>query len=161
MNQNVTVRKAAASDLERVITLARLMADYHHEIDAYYKKSSSYKNLEADLAEELEDKDSAMLVAESGGRVVGFFRGMIEPGPMYIAAKKIGVVNDLFVLSEFRRRHIGDRLFAAAMEWFRSRNVKNIELNVDARNNMGVAFWRKYGFFDYKIRMRLNLPETE
>ncbi len=101
MQPKITIRKAESKDLGHVVELARLMAEYHHELDPYYKAGSSYKNLELDLAEELEDKDSNILVAESGPHIVGYFRGMIEPGPMYIAAKKIGVVNDLVVRPDF------------------------------------------------------------
>ncbi len=159
MRGHITIRKAENRDLGHVVALAKMMAEYHHELDPYYKSGSSYKNLELDLAEELEDKDSNILVAETEKQIVGYFRGMIEPGPMYIAAKKIGVVNDLVVRPDFRRKTVGQQLFTAAREWFASRNVKNIELNVDSRNEPGVKFWRKNGFFDYKIRMRLDLKE--
>ncbi len=154
-----TVRKAEGRDLGHVVELARMMAEYHHELDPYYKPGSSYKNLELDLAEELEDKDSAILVAEMAGQIVGYFRGMIEPGPMYIAAKKIGVINDLVVRPDFRRKTVGQQILNAAIAWFGDRGVKNIELNVDARNEPGVKFWRKNGFFDYKIRMRLDIKK--
>lgn len=150
----MTIRKATPNDLPAVVALARQMADYHHQLDPYYKTSAAYKNLEGDFAEELEDKDSLILVAEIDGRVTGYFRGMIEPAPLYVAAKKVGVVNDLFVEPAGRKKGAGGKLFQAALDWFGDRGVKNIELNVDARNTLGIAFWKKHGFFDYKIRMR-------
>ncbi len=151
------IRKAEARDIPAIVDLARQMADLHHAIDPYYKSSAAYKTLEEDFSEELEDKDSALIVAEEGRKIVGYFRGMIEPAPMYLTPKKIGIVYDLFVLPDSRRKGAGERLFVAAMDWFRDRNVKNIELNVDARNTVGVSFWKKRGFADYKIRMRKDL----
>ena len=157
MPNNLTIRKSEAKDISTISEMARQMADYHRSLDSYYKNSAAYKTLEEDLASELEDKDSGMLVAEEGGKIIGYFRGMIEPAPMYLSPKKIGVVYDLFVLPEFRREKIGDQLFAAALAWFEDRGARNIELSVDARNAAGVAFWKKHGFFEYKIRMRKDL----
>ncbi len=159
MENKIIIRKAEPRDLTAIVEMARAMADYHHSLDAYYKTSASYKNLEEDLAEEFEDKDSALLIAEEDRKIIGYFRGMIEPAPMYLAPKKIGVVYDLFIKPEYRGKGVGKKIFQAALGWFQDRNVKNIELNVDARNEPGKNFWKQHGFSEYKIRMRLDLKE--
>ena len=151
------IRKASHSDLTEIVRMAKAMADYHRATDQYYKPSSSYKTLEDDLAEDLDDKDSLILIAEKNGKAMGYFRGTVEPAPSYTTPKKIRVVYDLFIDEADRKRGAGDKLFAEALAWFKDRGVKNIELNVDARNNIGVTFWKKHGFFEYKIRMRLDL----
>ena len=38
-----------------------------------------------------------------------------------------------------------------------SKKISDIELKVDARNSSGVAFWKKLGFKEYSLRMRLDL----
>ncbi len=165
----MTIRKAESSDIPAIVEMARQMADLHHALDSYYKSSTAYKTLEEDFSEELEDKDSALIVAEdssanltAGGRkIVGYFRGMIEPAPTYLSPKKIGIVHDLFILPEYRKKRTGEKLFTAALQWFKDRNIKNVELNVDARNITGVAFWKKHGFLEYKFRMRLDLQKED
>lgn len=155
------IREAKKEDLAAVATLAKQMVDYHHRLDDYYKSPADYENLAAELAEELADKNGLMLVAEEDGEIAGYFRGAVEEAPAYTSAKKIGVVYDLVVSPKHRRRKIGERIFRAALEWFRARKIGHLELSVDARNLAGVAFWKNQGFFEYKIRMRLDMLKSD
>lgn len=151
------IRHATKSDLSEIVKMATEMAELHHQLDAYYKPASQYQNLEDDLEKELGDKDGLMLVAEDGGKIVGYFRGSVEKAPDYASVKKIGVVYDLFVKPEHRKAGTGGKLMDAAMDWFNTKKVKNIELSVDARNAGAVNFWKKSGFLEYKLRLRKDL----
>ena len=151
------IRHATKTDLIEIVKMATEMAELHHKLDAYYKPASQYKNLEEDLEKELGDKDGLMLVAEDGRRIVGYFRGSVEKAPDYISAKKIGVIYDLFVKPDYRKGGTGKKLMDAAMDWFNTRKVKNIELSVDARNADAINFWKKSGFSAYKLRLRRDL----
>ncbi len=155
------IRNARKEDLAAIAALAKAMVAYHHRLDGYYRSSADYENLAAELEDELGDKNGLMLVTEEDGKVVGYFRGAIESAPAYTSAKKIGAVYDLVVAPEHRRRKIGEKIFQAALEWFRARKIGYIELSVDARNLAGLAFWKNQGFFEYKIRMRLDMLKSD
>ncbi len=43
------------------------------------------------------------------------------------------------------------------MEWFEGKKIKNIELEVDVRNKLGVDFWENNNFFTYRLKMRRDL----
>ncbi len=153
----MNIRIAIKSDLPVIIKMASSMIDYHHSLDAYYKPSEDYKNLEETLTGELDDKDVALLVAEDNDQIVGYIRGVVEAAPEYIKPKKIGVVFDAFVENSAREGGIGKQLFEELKEWFATKKVKHLELSVDARNSAGIAFWKKLGFSDYKLRLRQGL----
>ena len=72
-------------------------------------------------------------------------------------AKKIGIIFDIFIESNYRRSGIADNLLEPAFQWFQKKKVKHIELSVDARNESAIKFWSKAGFFRYKLRMRKDL----
>lgn len=133
------------------------MADLHHKLDSYYKPASQYKNLKEGLEKELGDKNSRILAAEEGNRIIGYLRGSVENSPEYASPEKIGIVYDLFVDEKSRKEGIGQKLLEQAIEWFKGKKIENIELSVDARNQSGVKFWEKSGFFTYKLRMRMDL----
>ena len=109
------------------------------------------------MADEFTEKNGLFLVAEDKDQIIGYFRGSIDTSPGYVEPKKIGTVYDLLVTKKYRRQGVGEQLFKEALAWFQNNKIKHIELNVGARNNPGIQFWRKFGFGDYKIRMRLDL----
>ncbi len=151
------IRNFKEKDLSTVVRLSKKMIDYHHEIDPYYKPSVKYENLKDDAREWLIERNTKVLVAEIDGGIVGYARGSIERSPMFVTPSKIGIVDDLFVAEPYRKQGIGERLFSGLLDWFKIKKVKNIELSVDFRNEAGIKFWEKLGFFKYKLKMRLVL----
>lgn len=151
------IRTMKKSDLAGLMALLAKVVDYHRRIDSYYKPFSKFKNLKAEAESWLKDKDLLVLAAEDGGELIGYFRGSAESAPDYVDRDKIGIVYDVFILEPYRRQGIAKMFFAQARKWFLKKRVKNIELNVDARNSAAIKFWKELGFFDYKLRMRLDL----
>lgn len=148
------IRKASQNDLGLILDFARQMSEMHKQLDAYYKLPT---NLEETLSSDLNDENSLTLIAEENGISIGYIRVSIERAPAYITPKKIGVVYDLFVNENHRLKGVGKKLFDEALEWLRNKNIKHIELSVDARNISGIAAWKKFGFLEYKIRMRKDI----
>lgn len=155
----MTIRIATKNDLYAILKMASKMIDYHNSLDNYYKSSEEFKNLESSLEGDLDDKDVALLVAEENGKILGYIRGVVEAAPEYIKPKKIGVVYDAFVENSQREGGIGKQLFEDLKKWFTTKKVKHLELSVDARNSSGIAFWKKLGFSDYKLRLRKELTD--
>lgn len=153
----MVIRRAVKNDVDALLLFAAKVVDYHAAIDAYYRSSRAFDRLEEHVAGWLHEAGTLLLVAEQNGTLVGYFRGSVEAAPEYALPAKIGVVYDIFVEKPYRRQGLGVGLFNEAMNWFRAKKVKNVELSVDARNKSAVAFWKKLGFFGYKIKMRLDL----
>lgn len=151
------IRSIKKFDLADLMKFLEKIVDYHHGLDSYYKPFSKYKNLRNEIASWLEDRNNLILVAEEDGELIGYFRVGAEKAPAYIDRDKIGLIYDVFVLKPYRRQGIAERLFKEAREWFKKKKVRNIELNVDTRNEAAIKFWKKLGFFEYKLRMRIDL----
>ena len=151
------IRILQKSDLSALMKLLEKMVEHHRRLDSYYKPFSQYKNLRSEAELWLKDKNTLVLTAEDAGELIGYFRGSVEKAPEYADRDKIGVVDDIFVLKPYRRQGIAEMLFNEALPWFQKKKIKNIELNVDARNKAAIKFWRKLGFGEYKLRMRLDL----
>lgn len=148
------IRTAEKKDLPEIAGLAKKMIAYHRQLDSYYKAAEEYTNLESDFEEEMREPGSIFLVAADNGEIAGYFRGAIEKAPDYAAPKKIGVIYDLAVAENYRRRGIGQRLFAEALLRFKNAKIRNIELSVDARNQPAIKFWKSLGFSEHKLRLR-------
>ncbi|MBI3045941.1 MAG: GNAT family N-acetyltransferase [Candidatus Harrisonbacteria bacterium] len=151
------IRILKKSDLADLMKFLAKIVEYHRGLDRYYKPFSKYKNLRNEIESWLDDKNNLILVAEEGEALVGYFRAGVERAPVYVDRDKIGIVYDVFVLKPYRQQGIAEMLFGEALKWFQMKKIKNIELNVDARNEAAIKFWRKHGFGEYKLRMRLDL----
>ena len=156
-SKTMLIRNFKKEDALAVIKLAKEMVDHHHEIDPYYKPWNKYKGLKKHIRGWVKERDTKVLVAEEDGGIVGYARLSVAKSPSYLAPEKIGIIYDLLISKPYRRRRMGELLFHSSMDWFMAKKIKNIELSVDARNISGVEFWKKFGFFGYKLRMRLDL----
>jgi RimJ/RimL family protein N-acetyltransferase len=97
------------------------------------------------------------IVAENEKKeLVGFASGSITSIPK-TRAPKIGILISVFVKKEYRGKEIGKQFFKAMLQWFKSKKVKYIETSVDAQNKNSVKLWKKFGFHDYQLRLKMDL----
>jgi len=153
------IRNATKQDIQFIVKLVREIVDYHQVIDKYYKAYSGYNSKEIrDYFERLmKNRDTKIIIAEENEKVIGYFMGVIEKAPQYVLPKEIGVIFDAFIEKEYRNQGVGKKIFKELLKWFKKKKVKHIELTVDARNKIGLKAWRKFGFFDFRLKMRLDL----
>lgn len=150
----MSIRNFKKSDIPELKNLIGKMVEYHHQLDPYYKPFKEYRNFGEEMENWLSDKEMRILLAEDGGRLIGYIRAGMEDAPDYAAAKKIGIIYDVFVEKNYRRKGVAAKLFEEALNWFLIKKISHLELNVDVRNEEAIAFWKKLGFFEYKLRMR-------
>ncbi|MBU1179302.1 GNAT family N-acetyltransferase [Patescibacteria group bacterium] len=153
----IITKKAANKDLDGIMELVKNTTNYHYKIDKYYKPFSKYKGLDKYTKNQIKNKNIKMLIAEDGGKIIGRIIGVITKAPSYVTPKKIGEIDDVFIKKNYRRKGIGKKLFKELLKWFKIKKIKHIELSVDARNKIGVNAWKKFGFYDYRVKMRKDL----
>ncbi|MCR4318348.1 MAG: GNAT family N-acetyltransferase [Planctomycetes bacterium] len=100
-----------------------------------------------------------LFVARTENRMIGFLAALLATDPTWEDNPRATIV-DLFVSPEFRRRGVGDRLFAAAKEHSVRHGAKMIMLNVFAGNDAGKKFWRKHGFDVFMERHKLKISSV-
>ena len=84
-------------------------------------------------------------VATSGGIMVGFVIGLIEPD-------HTGHITTVGVAPEHRRRHLGKRLMDQVEKGFKERNVRIVRLEVRSLNIPAQKLYQRLG---YSITQRL------
>jgi GNAT superfamily N-acetyltransferase len=105
----------------------------------------------------MKDRNTKIIIAEKNKKIIGYFMGAIEKAPSYVISKEIGVIFDAFIEKEYRNKGVGKKIFKELLKWFKKKKVKHIELTVDARNKIGLSAWKRFGFFDFRLKMRLDL----
>ena len=148
MNSTVTIRAATRSDLPEVVALWQEHQEFHAQCDPYFERSSNpnpgFLNF---LQEDLDNL--GLFVAQVETRIVGFILGEITSRPPCFASIEYGIINDLAVTAEWRRKGIGKLLVEKGMNWFTEKGIHRIEARVLMSNSLASNFWHKAGFDPY------------
>jgi ribosomal protein S18 acetylase RimI-like enzyme len=151
------IRKATSKDLDAIVELSDLMLKFHSDFDPYYSIYSKYEDHKQYYSDQLKKKDALYVVAENDKKeIVGFASAYMVSMPK-TKAPKIGTLVTNFVKKEYRGKGFGTAMFNFRMDWLKKNKVKHVEMRVDAHNKKALRLWRKYGFKDYQIGLKIDL----
>ncbi len=159
MSQNVTIRTATPADRAAIGRLWQELMEFHYQLDPE-RFELTEDALEIHLRwldEWLADPDRIVLVADTGGEIVGYIMGNPDEGPPVYKRRWHGAIHDTCVATIWRRRGVGRKLVAALLDWFRERGMPEVRVSAWATNRVSNAFWRAMGFEPKTIGMNLRL----
>jgi|SRR5215207_9427805 len=156
------VRRATPADLSRIGRLGALLIEEHHGFDPRRFLAASHRTPEdyaSFISTQLEDSDTAVLVADDKGGVIGYAYAAVE-GYDYMALRgPAGVLHDIIVDPGYRGRGVGRLLLDAALAFFRSRGVPRVVLSTAERNEGAQRLFASAGFRRTMIEMTLELDD--
>jgi len=93
----------------------------------------------------------AVLVAEEGGKLLGFAELNIRPYADGCNTDRVGFLEGWYVVPEARRRGIGRALVAAAEDWARAQGCTEFASDTLADNNVSTAAHHALGFEEVEV----------
>jgi ribosomal protein S18 acetylase RimI-like enzyme len=155
---DIKIRKATIDDIEAISELNLLIADHHADIDSFYARGEEVnKTFPSFLGEDLAKETSINLVAETDGKIVGWFSGSIKREAPHLSEKTLGHIGSAFILPEYRRKGIAKLMFQEIVNWFKEKGAKMVDLSVDGRNLEGLRVWEGLGFKEYAKKMKMEI----
>ncbi len=146
----VTIRKAIPDDADQVAQLWQELLRYHLQYSPCFEISDRAAIDFSDHLRKLPNEPSdLLLLAESNGYVVGFLHGSILKRPPCFVIPQQGQIWDLFVSEPFRRQGVARELVDRALEFFREKGMKFVDVRITTQNNTALAFWKKMGIDPY------------
>jgi GNAT superfamily N-acetyltransferase len=152
-DQEVIFREATRADLPEIV---RLLADDPLGMtretpgqvipDAYY---AAFEAID-------KDPNNAVIVAETGGKVVGTLQLTYIPGLTYTGGER-AQIEGVRVASEQRGRGIGQLLIGWAIERARDRGCRVVQLTTDRQRPDSIRFYQKIGFRPSHMGMKFHL----
>ena len=138
----MTIREA--TDADRAV-LEELVAEY---LDEHWSRPYPPPELPDSYLD-----DGRVIVAEVDGAVVGVAKGELRGG--------LGHVSLVYLRPDARGKGGGKDLVRELAKHFREQGVGHISLNVELPNDEALAYWRRFGFTDYRRSLLTDLDSLE
>ncbi len=140
------IRQASREDVGQAAGLLVRTKRFNAEFDPLLKVA---KDLEQQasryIADSVGGKNTLVLVAASGKRVVGVLRAELRDRLFYEPSKE-GHITDLYILPEARRKALGRQMLEEAKRRLAAKGAKLMTAEFPSQNHFAVAFYHKNGF---------------
>lgn len=143
---NVTITQAGIEDIEKLVPV-------FDQYRVFYGCVSDINGARVFLRERFLNLQSIIFMAtNSDGVCVGFTQ--LYPSFSSVSMKKVYILNDLFVLKEYRHFHIATMLIDAAKNVARTFNAVRVTLTTEVTNKEAQSLYEKTGFtFDIENKV--------
>lgn len=138
MNAGVQIRQASGADLS-------LVAGLFDEYRQFYGQASDVPLAEAFLRDRLANHDSVVFLSVDPPTGGGLGFAQLYPSSS-IAARRIWILNDLFVARAARRTGVGRALLDAARDHAVATGAVHLVLETAATNHEAQSLYESYGF---------------
>ena len=141
---------AADQHVHEIVEIWKGFMDFHGDIDpSLQRREDGHEHFEKYVREKIDSDDATVLVATDEEKAIGYSIVYISNHPPVLKMERYGFIDSLTVRSEYRRKGVGTAILNKMYEWFDSRDITRIQLNVLPNNVAGNSFWRKKGFRDF------------
>lgn len=107
------------------------------------------------VEQRLEDENMLLVLAWVDEIPVGYGLAFdVAEHPFMPEWTRAGYVTQFLVSRRYRQQGIGKTLMDFINDWFQSRGLRKVLLNVDIENETGIRFWEGQGFESYAMRMK-------
>lgn len=158
----VTIREAHPEDLPAMVPLWQQLMDFHEDLEGTYNLvDDAVERWTKYISPKFDDDNWHILVAELGGKLVGYTAVIVQDYPPVFIATRHGFVETISVDEAHRGKGIGKKLVAAAEVWLQSRGVPEVNVRIDERNPASKAMFASRGFEPWVVVRRKQFKEKE
>ena len=152
MNQ-IILREATAKDLSRLLEFEQGVIEAERPLDPTLKYTpTTYYNLN----EMLTAKHINLIVAEINGEIVSCGYARIEKAKEALQHTHFGYLGFMYTSTPYRGKGINKSIIDELITWCKKQNVYEIRLHVYYGNEAAIKSYKKVGFTEHMIEMRLK-----
>ena len=144
---NLTIRRAASSDVERIVELRLLLQEHAEKSNHLIWRitEEGKKLLKQTVENELVNSNIEVLLAEADDKTIGFVQGEVTCRSDHMP-RIVGQISLMYVVKQFRRKGVGKRLMKELCKFFSSNKAEDLTVRYIIGNKEAEGFWRKLGF---------------
>lgn len=157
----IRIRQATEKDLEALLDLWEEFTGYlaRVEPDFFQLKPDARTIYRGIVEERLRLPEHLILVAEDRGRLIGYHTASVRyPGEVFVQTP-FGHISDLYLQEAYRKQNLGQQMIHTALEWFKARGIRHLDVKTFSANPKGQNFWEKNGFTAYELAFKCGLEK--
>lgn len=155
--QTVVVRKAEQADVAGLVACSRaLFAEDAGQRDPNINLDWPRDYGPKRFSEGIDDPNRLLLVADSGGEVVGHLTGVLTAASPMKPVKGATLVS-LYVQPAHRRGRLGADLVAEFFTWAKEAGARQVEVTAYASNTDALRFYERNGFAPRSVTLQATL----
>ena len=156
----VVIRKVNCDDYESINSLFKKLDLHHVDLlpDIFQPFEGPARTYDF-FKQAVGSPDQGIFAAYIDSEAVGFVNIRVVPPPTspLLKTRRIGIVDDFFVVPEKRTQGIGEKLFSGASNWARQKGLSAIQLSVFVANRDAVRFYEKRGMMPLHSTYEIEL----
>jgi len=160
----ISVRKATADDYNSLCELFDEIDALHRDnLPHMFQKPGGAAREQDYYSGLIADENVALLVAEVGGKLVGFDHVIVKDTPAFpvFVPRRYTIVDGIVVKSGFQNHGIGRILMDKMQEWATAKGATSIELNVYEFNETAISFYERLGYQTFSRKMSKELKKDK
>ncbi len=159
---SVTVRRANLEDARTIAEYAIKLVVQHQGYDSRrFSRLAGVEQAERFYGKQTRATDSAILVAELKGKIVGFAYLQFEAKDYANLLENAAWLHDIYIDEAARRHKAGKLLVEKSIEVAKELGANKLMLSVAAKNEYAKEFLERNGFRETMVEMMLNLTEEK
>lgn len=159
----VTIRRAKLKDVDGIVSIWRNFMQEHREMGSNWEEDRIPEFVDnvdelvgSHFSKSIRSKNAHVLVIDDQGEVKGFMLSMIMKNIPIFKAERIGILSSLHIEKEHRGKGYSSKMFKLTKDWFKSKGATEITIRVMCCNDNAYRIYRKWGFKDIHVEMRLE-----
>ena len=160
----IIIKNAKKKDILCIVKLQKGLAKYHEKTastkdDKFYEGKNKNASLlfRKFLQEHINNKKSLVLIAHDNKKPIAYCLSFIKEDVPIFKVREYGYISDLYVEEEYRRQGLGKKFINLSKKFFKNKKIKFIQLAVRSHNQKAINLYRKAGFKDHHITMRMRI----
>lgn len=155
----VAIRPGTADDVPAILPMVRALTDLHqqHDPERFKVRPDVLDRYASWLPLRAVDPRSVLLVAERGGRLVGFLVGTVEPEVPIFWVPECGWIHDIWIERDHRRGGLATAMVEDACRAFAALGVAQVRLHTGMFNEQARAVFGQAGFRPCVVEMLRTL----
>lgn len=153
---NLEIREAKIEDLDTLKVFEQGVIHYERPFAPNLKNDPIEYY---DLIDLIQREDAHVIVATISGKIIGSGYALIKNSVPYKSPKQYAYLGFMYVLPKFRGKGINGKIIDSLIDWAKTKNLTEIQLEVYAENESALNAYEKSGFKPDLLKMRLTTED--
>ena len=155
----MNIRKAKLKDVPHIIKFAFDLHKQHEMYDPYYELVEASELIIKNYYRKLIlNPNCCFLVVEIKNKILGYAYGTKGERAPYYKELNFGYFNEIFISNDLRNKGLATMLINEVFLWFKHKNLKYSEIEVDSRNKIANEVWGGQGYVNF-IKKKYKIIE--